>query len=235
MARGSIDYEQLSVYLKVLGVANRLQLLRKLQVPHTAGEVALPASRLGSGGHATLKISRQAVEGHLQQLAALGLIQARKGTRDGRKVTEYMLDHGRLFVVADELRRLGLLRPSVPLATATPSTSVSGRNDPIVPLGPTFVLATGPMEGTMFPLGGHGPWIIGRQPTLPVGLPYDPFVSRENTQIQRRDGQLFISTLPGARNGTHLNWRVLAAGESAALAAGDAVGVGRSLLFLRGI
>jgi hypothetical protein len=36
-----------------------------------------------------------------------------------------------------------------------------------------------------------------------------------------------------ARNGTWHNWRRLAAGEQVALRGGDAIGVGRSLLFVR--
>lgn len=219
--------------MRVLGVANRLELLRKLQVPHSASEIALPAGRKDAN-RPRRPISRQAVDGHLQQLEALGLVQSRRRDREGRSVTEYMLDHGRLFVVADDLRRIGLLRPSIIMATATPNSRLGGGHVAL-PDGAALVLATGPMEGTVFPLDGAGPWRVGRERPSEILLPHDPFVSKINSVIERRGRDLVLGNLRSSRSGTRVNWRLLESQEQAALQSGDAIGVGRSLLFARGL
>lgn len=233
MAKGSIDYAQLSLYLRVLGVPNRLELLRKLQVPRAATEIELTAHRRDENRPGRF-ISRQAVDGHLTQLEALGLLVARRAKREGRQVTEYVLDHGRLFTVADELRRIGLLRPSVSLATATPGTS-SATTSLDLPTGPALVLANGPMEGSVFALDGSGPWTVGRERPATILLAHDPFVSKLNSTLERRGDGFVISNQSAARNGTRVNWRTLETNERAELVSGDAIGVGRSLLFARGL
>lgn len=230
-----IDFPKLRLYLRVLGVPNRLELLRKLQVPHTLGEIILPPGRREKLRSPDRPISRQAVEGHLRKLEELGIVASRQGEQHGRAVTEYLVNHGRLFVVADELRRLSLIRPAIAGMTVTSMRGAPTSGPSPLPEGPALVLANGPLEGTIFPLEGLGPWMVGREKGLAVPLPYDPFISKENARVSREGSAFFVQALPGARNGTRVNWRLLAEGETVRLKPGDAIGVGRSLLFLRGV
>ncbi len=231
-----IDYDQLTVYLRVLGVPNRLALLRKLQVPHALSEISLAPSRKDPTHRQDRPISRQALERHLKTLQALGLVLARAGERRGRGVTEYVVNHARLFILTDELRRLSLIRPVSGDASATVARqTLSSLGRVALPPGPCLVTANGPIEGAAFALHGDGPWTIGREKGHAVALPYDPFVSKENSSVRRDGPRFLIRSLPGARNGTRLNWRPLDEKEEAPLAPGDAVGVGRSLLFFRSV
>lgn len=232
---GAIDYPRLSAHMRILGVANRLELLRALQVPKTVAEIQLHPFRQDPGRNPARGLSRQAVEMHLQKVQALGLVQARKAVREGRSVLEYSLNLPRLFVFADEVRRLSLLGTSpAGLVETRPQADAPEPAVPPPPQGPAFVLVRGPLEGTAFALRGAGPWTVGRERGLAVALTHDPFVSKENARVWR-DGRAFlVQNVPASRNGTRLNWRLLADGEAAELAPGDAVGVGRSLLLFRG-
>lgn len=234
--RGSLDYQRLGRYLAALTPPNRLELLRKLQVPLASSEIRLTAVRRDRERREARAISRQAVEAHLRKLEALGLVQSRAAEREGRPVTEYVVNHARLFMVVEELRRLSLIRAPHQSMTAGGEASIGGGLPMSAPMpaGPALVLAGGPLEGATFPLAGPGPWRIGRDKDLAVALPYDPFVSRENTELRRQGGAFVARALPGTRNGTRINWQPLAEGDEGRLAPGDALGVGRSLLFLRG-
>ena len=229
------DYAELSRYLRVLSEPNRLALLRKLQFPHALADIDLQPSRPGTALSATRALSRQAVHEHLGKLRDLGLVQARSAERDGRGVTEYVVNHARLFVLLEELRRLSLIRAAREEAS---QATVAGRPetpaDAPMPKGRALVLASGPFEGSSYPLEGAGPWLIGRDDDLAVALTYDPFVSKHNTRLALQGGTLLAHDLPGNRNGTRVNWRPLPPGGSAPLAAGDMLGVGRSLLVVRG-
>lgn len=230
--RPAVDYDELARYLHALGVPARLELLRKLQIPRASGEIDVAPSRADALGE-DRAISRQAIEAHLKKLQELGLVAARSAKRDGRAVNEWFLNQSRLFVVVEELRRLSLARS--PGATGTDAGSDDGPAPPSLPPGPSLLLVSGPLEGAVFPLDGNGPWIVGRERGAAVPLLYDPFVSRENARLERASGRLVLEALAAARNGTRHNWRPLAAGERVPLAAGDVLGVGRSLLVARGI
>lgn len=233
-AKAAIDYDRLAEYLRALSVSNRLELLRKLQVPMAVAEIKLAPSREDRERDPDRPISRQAIEKHLDKLQELGLVNARAGSRGGLPTTEFFTNHARLFVVLDELRRLSLVRSS--LETESRGTDRAESPDvgpPEIPAGLALVLASGPLEGTVFPLDGPGPWVIGRERGAHVILPYDPFVSKENARISRDNGSLVLEDLAGSRNGTRVNWRHLNEGERARVVGGDAIGVGRSLLILR--
>jgi hypothetical protein len=234
--RGTADYAKLGAYLRALAVPNRLELLRKLQLPHAVADITLAPARADRERSPTRPLSRQAIEAHLRKLELLGLVRGRAAERDGRAVTEYVVDHARLFLVVEELRRLSLIRGVQTMTAAADAHSVArfGEDAGPMPPGPALVLASGPLEGSVFALAGAGPWVVGREKGLSVPLPYDPFVSKENTRVWREGGRFFAQALPGARNGTRVNWRALAPDEVAPLGPGDALGVGRSLLFLRG-
>lgn len=231
--RRGIAYDELSEYLRVLGVANRLELLRKLQLPRAVSEIHLAPARRAKDRAPDRALSRNAVELHLKRLQELGLVHARtRSAAEGRDVTEYVVNHARMFVVTDELRRVSLQRTS-----PVDRTDAAG-DDPVVeppqvPKGASLLLVNGPLEGSVFPLGGGGPWVVGRESGVEVALPYDAFVSRENTRIVREGARLIVEAVAGARNGTRVNWQLLAPRERRALSPGDVVGVGRSLLVLR--
>ncbi|HUR69587.1 MAG TPA: FHA domain-containing protein [Candidatus Thermoplasmatota archaeon] len=227
---GAIPYEQLARHLRVLGAPGRLELLRRLHVPRALGEIELAATRASRDRTPGRQLTRATIAAHLRTLEEVGLVQARASTRDGQPVVEYALQQARLFVVLDELRRVGLLRPRETGDTVV--EDVPDVTPPEMPGGATFLLVNGPHEARAFPLDGPGPWVIGRDPRAHVPLPYDPFVSRENTRIAKaRGGRFVLASLPDAPNGTLLNWRPLA-GE-ATLVGGDVVSVGRTLLVFR--
>lgn len=238
--RGEIDFHALGRYFRALSVPSRIQLLQKLQVPQSSSEIRLPAVRKDAGHRADRPVSRQTVEAHLRTLSDVGLVRVRGGERGGRRVREYIVNQPRLFTMADEVRRLTLMRPAPSVLTrgtggggATAQAAGATGIAPLPP-GPALVLVSGPHEGTAYGLRGPGPWTIGRGPDADVALAYDPFVSTSNSVLRRVGHGFRIRTLAGARNGTTVNWRLLAGDEDAALGPSDTVGVGRSLLVFRG-
>lgn len=230
--RAASDRE-LCRYLAALSVPNRIALLRKLQLPHALGDIALPAVRARGALQPSRALSRTAVQEHLGKLHELGLVEARSVVRDGRRVTEYVVNHARLFVLVEELRDLGLIRAS----RGGPEGTVAGaatEGEVRLPQGPALVVVGGPLEGAAFALSGAGPWRVGRGEGLEVPLPHDPFVSKENAVVRGKGAARVVEALAGSKNGTRVNWRPLRPGETAALAPGDVLGVGRSLLVFRG-
>lgn len=229
--RVSIDYERLSGFLKVLAVENRLRLLHKLQVPHTAAEVDLKPARASRTLNEDRPLTRQAVSDHIKVLEEIGMVEARPRA----EATEYVVNHPRLFEVVEELKRLSLIRPVGPAAPeeTTLASAGVGVRPSAVPAGPAIVLVSGPLEGTAFALAGAGPWTIGRGEDNHVALPYDPFVSGRNAAVEKRLLRWELAAAPGARNGTWLNWARIPDGETVAVKPGDTIGVGRSLLVFR--
>lgn len=235
---GAVDHERLGQYLRALSVPTRILLLQKLQLPHTPSEITLPPFRRDAGLRGDRALSRQTVETHLRKLEEVGLVRSRPSRRGGQAVREYLVNEERLFTLVDEVRRLALIRGVAMPGMATRSRPATMAKDAApaeveLPGGPCLVLVSGPYEGKAFALAGAGPWVVGRAKDADVSVPYDPFVSARNTEL-RRDGAGFVArTLPASRNGTTLNWRLLGEGQEARLAAGDTLGVGRSLLVAR--
>lgn len=229
------DYAQLSRYLRVLAVPNRLELLRKLQLPHALAEIDLQPSRARSAFSPTRALSRQAVHEHLGKLQDLGLVQKRNVQRDGRHVTEFVVNHARLFILLEELRRLSVIRAAREEAgQATVAGKPAHEAFAPLPKGLALVLVSGPYEGSAFGLEGDGPWVVGRDDDAAVPLAYDPFVSKANTRLSRQGSALFAEDLAGSRNGTRVNWQRLSPGQRVPLGPADVLGVGRSLLVVRG-
>lgn len=230
-----MDYGRLGLFLRLLGAPIRLELLRRLQVPLAVSEIRIPPARREQGRTPERPMSRQAIERHLKALEAAGLVRARAGRREGRPVVEFVVSHARVFVVAEELRRLSIVRPALEGTPHTEGRSTHSRIGwrVVPPTGPALYAGSGPLEGTFFPLEGPGPWTIGRGADADISLSFDPFVSRANARLTR-DPSFGITSIPGARNGTRVNWRHLADAERVALTAGDAIGVGRTLLVFRG-
>lgn len=232
-----LDYDRLSRYLKVLAEPSRLLLLHKLQLPHAVSDIALRPSRVSASQSADRIVSRRNVESHLARLDEVGLVHTRDVRRDGRPAKEYLVNHGRLFVVIEELRRLSLIQPPPGLdGDDTQHPDLTGLTRPSthpIPVGPTFIVVGGPLEGRSFSLHGDGPWTIGRSEGNAVSLPYDPFVSGSNSEVHRAGDEFLIRAREGARNGTRVNWRVVDPGTEAPLVSGDIIGIGRSSLVFR--
>lgn len=200
------------------------------------GDIELKPGRPDRQRNPDRPISRQAVGSHLKALQQLGLVEVHASLRDGRAVATYRINQARLFVLVEEFRKLSLVG-----AASEPSVEVTeeraGPGDaakPALPMGPALVLASGPREGSTYPLQGSGPWVIGREKSAHIALPYDPFASKENTRVHREGARFYAQDMPSSRNGTRVNWRLLQKGEVAALLPGDTLGVGRSLLVFRG-
>lgn len=233
-----IDKESLETYLRILSHANRLELLEILREPRTLGEIRLTPSKPQARGNPDRTISREAVRNHLDQLAEAGLVRVRR-TRgdDGRTRNQYVLDQSRLFAVAEELQKLSTLETrGDPEPRETIALQDTGR--PEWPDGPKLVLVHGVHEGRAYSLherdleGDRG-WIVGRDSDAHVPLEYDPYVSKQNSEIVRTDDGYRIIDLRTSKNGTRLNWQRLAVGGEAGLSSGDVIGVGRSLLVFR--
>ena len=237
----AIDAEALEKNLKVLAVANRIELLTLLRTPHALDDIDLSPGSSQAGARPERTITRQAVRGHLEKLIEAGLVRVRVGDRKGEKgrraVQEYYVDHARLFAVVDELRKLSLIESRV---EADPyATSLLGQSGIVVwPDGLKVVVVRGTHEGKAISLK-HAAlepprgWIVGRAPRCAVRLEYDPYVSNENSEIIPEGSGFRLLDLRSARNGTHLNWQRLPVGGEAKLRSGDIIGVGRSLLLFR--
>lgn len=237
--RGPIDHDRLGEHFRALSVPTRILLLSKLQIPRTPSEIDLPPFRRDPGLREDRALSRQAVQDHLDKLVEVGLVRTRAARREGQPAREYYIDEARLFTLVDEVRRLALLRaPAGGGRTASRDATFAapGRDDAEPPLaGASLVLVSGPHEGRAYPLAGPGPWTVGRGAACAVPLGYDPFVSSENCEVRRDGDRFFVRALPGSRNGTTVNWRLVGPDADAPLVSGDTLGVGRSLLVARGV
>lgn len=236
-----IDAQALEKSLKLLAVANRIELLSLLRTPRPLDEIELTPSSAQAGKRPERTITRQAVRGHLEKLVEAGLVRVRVGERRGdkgrRSVQEYYVDHARLFALVDELRKLTLIESRV--EPDPYMTSVLGQHGGSAwPSGVKVVVVRGTHEGKAMLLrhADVAPprgWIIGRAARSNVRLEYDPYVSSENSEIIP-DGQGFrLLDLRNARNGTFLNWQRIPVGGEVPLRNGDIIGVGRSLLLFR--
>jgi pSer/pThr/pTyr-binding forkhead associated (FHA) protein len=226
------DYEDdrltgLADRLQPLANATRLRLLCELREPQTLSEITIRQP----GGERSKPLARQTVKSHLVRLIEADAVTARQAQRRYGETTEYMLNNQQLFALAEELRDLSRLTPSEDPTEDT----VSGRAQlgEIEAEGPHLVLVKGVPEGRIVELTDDERWVIGRKRGLAVPLPSDPFVSVENTVIEREGSTYRIADLPQSRNGTVVNGSDLAADESHELSVGDLVQVGKSTLIFR--
>jgi len=216
--------EPLGLALGALSSPTRLAILRSLRTPRTLREIEIGAEEDGR------PITRQAVRRHLDTLVEAGLVTTREAGRDYGDTTEFILNHARVYGIAEDVRQMARLRPAVDPGG---HTVVAGNASPTRPRGPVLILVKGADDGAAFPLdpsAGEREWIVGRRRGVGVCLDFDATVSSENARITWRDGAHWIEDVQGSRNGTLLNLRLLVAGEPARLEHGDLVGVGRSAL-----
>jgi DNA-binding transcriptional ArsR family regulator len=228
------DLNRLAEHLRVLANPNRLQLLYELRQPRAVSDIDLTPEDVPPGENPDRSISHQAVRKHLSRLTSREVVAVERTEQDGHVVDNYVLNHQRLFAIVEELRSLGEIEPNQPVAQeeTIPATPEPG---PARASGPRLVLVRGRGEGRVFEFAAEdrspeGAWLIGRDRGLAVPLDYDPFVSRENTELRDAGDGFELRDLPDSRNGTRLNYRRLTPGEPEPLEHGDVITVGRTSL-----
>lgn len=209
--------------LAALGAAPRLELLRQLQAPRALREISMRGERADAG----TTLSRQSVRTHLDRLLEVGLVIDLEAERGYGATREYVVNHQTMYALGEEVKALSRHRPTIePPVVTTPMPSTSAA----VGTGPRLVLVKGLDEGATFALDGSKPTLIGRRRGADVPLDFDPYVSSENSVIEREDGRHVLVDCPGSRNGTRVNFRRLGPDERHVLAHGDVIGVGHSAL-----
>lgn len=228
---GSESERKLAETLAALASPSRLALLGAIRQPKTLREVEVPAQPTPDFPN-TRTMSRQGVRQHLEKLVEAGFVTTREVERKDRETLEYIVNHQRIFALAEDLRELARRRPTAEPAVdtrtaASPASAFAIR-------GPCLVLVKGIDEGRTFslapPAAGRKEWVIGRRRDVPIPLDFDPFVSSENAAIVWEEGTHSLVDLPESRNGTFLNFQPLPKGGRRPLQTGNLVGVGRSIL-----
>lgn len=234
---GRPEFQRLADHLRVLANPNRLEILHELRSPKSVDELELTPERVSEGENPERPISHQAVRKHLGKLGSIDVVATESRNREGRLVDAYVLNHQRLFAIVEEFRSLGQLEPEDPVTEEeTIADERPARADEDE--GPRLVIVRGPREGRSFSLSeasrlADRGWVLGRKQGLSVTLDYDPFVSGENTVVERDGDGFQVRDLPASRNGTLLNFEPLPEGTAAPLTEGDVVGVGRTNLVFR--
>lgn len=219
--------------LEAIANPTRLALLRQLRAARVLGEIRIRAEQVREGLPEERPMARQGVRQHLDRLIDAGFARARPGWRGESAVDEYIVQHQRLFALAEELRQLGELRPYDGAA----GVETSEIDAPIVrelPRGRSLVVVHGLSEGRAFTFDATASeWFVGRQRGLLATLDYDPYVSTIHARLFLREGAMQIENVAGSRNGTYVNWVPLKDGAAEPLRHGDVIGVGKSLLLYR--
>lgn len=93
---------------------------------------------------------------------------------------------------------------------------------------PTLVVVGGPMAGMLIPLS-HGAQTLGRSPGRDIHLPDDPSVSAEHLRIDVSPDTISVVDT-GSANGTYVNDTLIEEGVPRAVAFGESVRIGRTLM-----
>ncbi len=235
-AEAPIDYQTLAERLTALGSPTRLELLSLLRLPRKLTEVILRPRRVQPGENPERASSRQTINLHLDKLEEAGFIRKELIEHEGRRLNLYHANTQRLYEVVEELRRVQMLYAGADSEATT--TLGTGLPPAARATGPRLVLVHGLYDGKIFlldkGLADERGWLVGRKRDLAISLDYDPFVSLENSLVTHRRGQFQIQDIEGSKNGTIVNWELLAPGATHELRTGDIIHVGRSrLLFLQ--
>lgn len=220
-------FAALARHLEALSAPTRLEILHLLRTPKALHEIRVRPSR--EDVPADRAISRQAVTHHLEMLRRAGLVQR---TADPRgKGDAFVLNHERLFALVDEIRGLAKLRTFGEPASMGETLDRRESGTIRLPDPPRLLVTYGRDDGVAFALpkeSGESA-LIGRAPSCEIRLEYDPFLSGENTIVERQGNAFRVRDL-GSKNGTAVNWQGLEPGRTHLLRSGDVLTVGRSLL-----
>lgn len=225
-----VDFELLATYLKALSHPRRLELLWRLRHPANPTDIQLRPHRKDDLSPERA-MSRQTVEEHLSRLAEVGVVARIARPEGGGDVWATDVPH--VFAFIEEMRKLATIPP---VAIADPEETMAGATPRPEgwPKGPKLVLLSGPWEGRAFPLDGPGPWTVGRSRSRHVALTYDPFVSAEHVTLRRDGADAYrLDVSMETKNPSLVNFGAVTPGTSRALAHGDVIKLGHSLLLLR--
>lgn len=217
---------ELAALFSALSTPTRIAILRAVRRPRILSEIEVKG---GEGEAEGRVVARQTVRKHLDVLVETGLVAERPAERERGETREFVIQHQRVFAMVEAARNLARLKPTV--ETEGPTESYDARAH-AAPRPPCLVVVKGLDEGTWFPLprAGEPAVVIGRRRECDVALDFDPYVSGENARVSWDGREHVIEDVPGSRNGTSVNFAPLPSGGRRALARGDVVGVGRSLL-----
>lgn len=225
-----LDPTAFAALLATLASPPRIALLSELVEPRAIPDLRVAPGPSRSTDRPEVAMSRQAVREHILKLESAGLVR-RVTDAPGDARERFVLHQPKVFEILEEFRKLCSLKGARETEDRTlPAPMIEGVGGPS---GPRLVLVHGLHEGRAFPLAGSGPWPVGRRRGLVVSLDYDPFVSLEHAVVRATDGRSRVSDAGSSKNGTWWNWRKLAEGEERALAHGDVLGIGRSILLFR--
>lgn len=222
--RPGVDYEFLDQALEALANPLRLRLLDYLRAPHYTEEIA---SHLG--------MTRQAARKHLEKLVRVGLLERRPAARESGAVTEYLVNASALFLIHDEIEKLGSTgRPGEGehmVRTRVDPEDASGPIAPVDSSGPGFAVVRGFGLGAWFGVrrADGTVWTIGRDPQCPVPLVRDPYISNRHAEVRWERDRFWLTDLRST-NGTLFNWAQMPRGATLPLRHGDLVGTGKTLL-----
>jgi len=223
--------------LRALASSNRLRLVSELQQPRTVDDIHLTPAGSAEDENEDRKLTRQGVRHHLTRLEESDLVRSStRPNQQGRDRREYMVNEPAVFGLLKELRQLlatGTEGPIDPFNTerSVDETGSKWRE------GPKFVLLQGAQDDQVYhlrdidpnPSEGRG-WVIGRSTEAQICLQYDPYLSAQNTEILKGDGEFRLVDLRVSTNGTRLNDERLKPGKEQPLEHGDIVKVGCSAL-----
>lgn len=235
-AKGSaarVDLDQLALSLKALSNPVRLEMLAQLRRATPLSDIHLQPRRDLDAGSDLRPMSRVTVRQHLEPLLVAGLVKSLRLVREGRAIDHFQLDQAQLWAVIEQVRDLARIAADRDVLDGTmlappPSDAHGGR-------GPHLVLVHGVREGRGFPLQPRAGFrtVVGRREGHGVRLEYDGFSSLDNAEVRWEEGTFVLVDVPGNRNGTRINGKLLESGQKQRLVAGDVIGVGRSLLVFR--
>lgn len=221
MRQDQIDFERLSTYLKALAHPARLEILWRLRIPATPGDIVVKPRRRDEGLQQERAMSRQSIMEHIEHLETIGVVN--HVPDEGGYVTSAQ----HLFAIVEDMRALSAIEATMRVDVDSTMMKPGQETATWLP-GRKLVLVAGPWEGRAFGLAGGGPWTVGRGSAQTVALTYDPYASAESARVVQEGSDLHIEAVPGARNPPHVNFVPVA--RPRILRAGDIIGVGRSLL-----
>lgn len=178
-----------------------------------------------------IKITRQALKKHLDELEDVDLIIAKPSRRGALPATEYRTNPAGLFAFKENVRGIAVFtdpRNMPPLPTIT--VHHDGSTAPTGASG--LLLVHGDQPGKWFGMPAAGNVVIGRDVVADVPLVYDACASSRHALLRRGPSTWTLTDLRST-NGTTLNYRPVPPGQAITLRSGDLITIGRSHLLFR--
>lgn len=215
------DWEGLAANLRALANPKRLHLVRYLEEPRSAEEIA---SELG--------LARQTALEHLKHLVDSGIVERKPARGAHGAVMEYVVNPQRLFAIHEAFGGIGIFDSTTdPLRH--PTERLDGAATATTEAPPVrLVVVHGMRIGRAIPLRGEGPWLIGRDPGSTLAIDYDPYVSGRHAEI-RRNGPGYLIADAFSSNGTLVDGKRIPRGGTMPAENGTILTVGRTTLVFR--